>query len=158
MKTDVPKLAAAVVICLAAGVIGWVFTAGSIPTWYAGLQKPSYSPPNWVFAPVWTALYILMGISAYLVWTKGWGKKEVRSALSVFGAQLLLNTAWSIIFFGLKDPYYAFIEIVFLWAAIVLTIWKFNGISRNAALLLVPYILWVSFAALLNYSVWRMNV
>jgi len=158
VKTDYKKLAAAVLVCLFAGFIGSFFTISSIPTWYATIQKPAFNPPNWVFGPVWTTLYILMGISAYLVWMKGWDKKEVRSALAIFAVQLVLNTLWSIIFFGAKELFLAFVEIAFLWTAIVVTIFLFRRISRNAALLLVPYLLWVSFAAFLNYSVWQLNI
>jgi len=144
-------------VCLFAGLIGSFFTIDSIATWYTTLQKPGFNPPNWVFGPVWTTLYTLMGISAYLVWMKGWDKKEVRVALWVFILQLVLNTMWSIIFFGAKELFSAFVEIVFLWLAIVFTIFLFNRISRNAALLMVPYLLWVSFAAFLNYSIWQLN-
>jgi tryptophan-rich sensory protein len=158
MAADYKKLAAAVLVCLAAGFIGSFFTVDSVGTWYAAIHKPSFNPPAWVFAPVWTALYVLMGVSAYLVWMKGWGRKDVRDALAVFGLQLFLNLLWSIIFFGAKQIFYAFAEIVFLWLGIVLTIVLFYRISKNAALLLVPYILWVSFAAFLNYSLWQMNM
>jgi translocator protein len=158
VKTDYKKLAAAVLVCLSAGFIGSFFTMSSIPIWYATIQKPTFNPPNWVFGPVWTTLYVLMGISAYLVWMKGWDKKEVRNALAIFAVQLVLNTLWSIIFFGANKLFYAFVEIVFLWMAIVATLFLFNRISRNAALLLVPYLLWVSFAAFLNYSIWQLNM
>jgi benzodiazapine receptor len=157
MVRNYKKLVVAVLICLVAGLIGSFFTINSVNTWYATIQKPSFNPPNWVFGPVWTALYILMGLSAYLVWMKGWGRKDVRSALAVFGLQLVLNVLWSVIFFGAKQLFYSFVEIAFLWLSIVLTILLFYKISKNAALLLVPYLLWVSFAAFLNYSVWQMN-
>ena len=157
MKINYAKLVVALVACLAAGAIGSIFTAGAIPNWYAALNKPDLAPPNWVFAPVWTTLYILMGIAAYLVWDKGWKNKDVKVALDLFGAQLVLNIFWSIIFFGMKNPLYAFIEIIVLWLAIALTISKFNKIEKNAAYLMVPYIIWVSFAAYLNYSIWMLN-
>jgi benzodiazapine receptor len=158
LKTDYKKLAAAVLVCLSAGFIGSFFTLSSIPTWYATIQKPAFNPPNWVFGPVWTTLYILMGISAYLVWMKGWDKKEVRNALAIFAVQLVLNALWSIIFFGANKLLYAFVVIVFLWMAIAANIFLFNRISRNAALLMVPYLAWVSFAAFLNYSIWQLNM
>lgn len=158
MKTDYKKLAAAILVCLFAGFIGSFFTVDSIATWYATLQKPAFNPPNWVFGPIWTTLYILMGISAYMVWVKGWDKKEVSIALWVFSLQLVLNTLWSIIFFGAKELFSAFVEIVFLWLAIVATIFMFSRVSRNAALVMVPYLLWVSFAAFLNYSIWQLNM
>jgi len=151
---EVVKLILAIVICQAAGLVGSIFTVPSIPTWYATLQKPSFSPPNWIFAPVWTILFTLMGISLYLVWRKGRGNKNVRNALLIFAVQLVLNVLWSVLFFGLQSPLYAFVEIIVLWAAILFTILKFFKVSKNAALLLIPYILWVSFAAYLNYSIW----
>ncbi len=158
MSVDYKKLAAAVLVCLAAGSVGSFFTLGSVSTWYATIQKPSFNPPNWVFGPAWTMLYILMGVSAYLVWIKGWSRKDVRAALAAFGLQLFLNLLWSLIFFGAKQIFYAFAEIMFLWLSIVFTMALFYRVSKNAALLLVPYILWVSFAAFLNYSVWQMNM
>ncbi len=144
-----------------AGLIGSLFTSSSIPTWYAAINRPSLSPPNWVFGPVWTTLFILMGIGFYLVWKKWavlpWTKRQKRLALVLFGVQLVLNTLWSIIFFGLQNPGGALIEIVFLWLAIAATIITFAKISRPAAWLLVPYILWVSFASYLNYAIWTLN-
>jgi len=144
-------------VCLMAGVVGSFFTMQSIPTWYAGLNKPAFNPPNWVFGPVWTGLYVLMGISAYLVYSKGAKKKEVRTALMVFSAQLLLNAVWSILFFGLQSLLYGLVGIVALWLSIAATMWRFYGISREAAWLLAPYMLWVSFAGVLNYFIWTLN-
>lgn len=118
---------------------------------------PSFSPPNWVFAPVWTLLYALMGVAAYLVWSRGRERKGVRVSLIVFGFQLGLNLLWSVLFFGLRSPSCALIEILFLWAMIILTITRFWKISKPAGLLLVPYLLWVSFAALLNGAVFWLN-
>jgi benzodiazapine receptor len=150
-------LIAAVLISQLAGIIGSVFTFQSIPTWYAGIQKPDFNPPSWVFGPVWTTLYTLMGIAAYLVWEKGIKKKGVKQALVVFGVQLILNAIWSILFFGMQNPFLAFIEIIFLWISIVATIFLFYKISKTAGYLLVPYILWVSFAAILNFYIWQLN-
>ena len=158
MKINNVKLASSVLLCLMAGLVGSIFTVDSIQTWYLSLNKPSFNPPNWIFGPVWTALYVLMGISAYLIWEKGISKKEVKNALTLFVIQLVLNLLWSIIFFGLKSPFYALIEIVFLWIAIVSSIYLFYKISRSAAFLLFPYIAWVSFAAILNYFVWQLNM
>lgn len=155
--SDVFKLVLAIVVAELAGIIGSVFTASSIPTWYATLAKPELAPPNWVFGPVWTTLFALMGIAAFLVWKKGWERKEVKVALSVFLGQLILNTLWSIIFFGLQSPASALIEIFILWLAILLTIIVFARISKPAAWLLVPYLLWVSFATYLNYAIWMLN-
>ncbi|MEL7663770.1 MAG: TspO/MBR family protein [Methanosarcina mazei] len=156
-RINVPRLLACIIICQLAGIIGSVFTSSSLDTWYILLEKPSYNPPAWVFFPVWTTLYTLMGISLYLVWEKGLQYKEVKTGVFLFGLQLVLNTLWSLLFFGLKSPYYAFLEILVLWIAILLTIIQFWKISKSASLLLVPYILWVSFAALLNYQIWVLN-
>ena len=154
---DYLKLAVSVVVCFVAGFIGSIFTTPAIPTWYAQLNKPPFTPPNWLFAPVWTTLYLLMAISAYLVWRKGLGNKEIRIALGVFLVQLILNSLWSVLFFGLRSPLMGAIEIVVLWVAILLTIIYFFKISKAAGWLLVPYILWDSFAAILNFSVLILN-
>lgn len=147
----------AILISEAAGIIGSVFTSPSIPTWYAGIIKPTFSPPNWVFGPVWTTLFALMGIASYIVWKKGFERREVRIALGMFALQLILNVTWSLIFFGLQNPALAFLEIIALWLAIALTIVSFYRINKNAAYLLIPYILWVSFAMFLNYTIWSLN-
>ena len=151
------KLAASVLACLLAGFVGSAATMSSIPTWYASLQKPAFNPPNWIFAPVWTTLFIMMGVAAFLVWDKGLENKKVRISLGIFGLQLLLNVLWSILFFGLQSPLYAFIDIIMLWASILATIIYFYRISAAAAYLLIPYILWVSFASLLNLSIAMLN-
>lgn len=151
------KLIIAILVSELAGVIGSLFTAPSIPGWYSTLIKPSLNPPSWVFGPVWTTLYALMGIAAFLIWKKGLNNKGVTVALTIFAAQLVLNTLWSIIFFGLHSPGAAFIEIIFLWFAILATIIAFSKISKPAAWLLVPYILWVSFASYLNFMLWMLN-
>jgi tryptophan-rich sensory protein len=151
------KLVIAIAVSELAGVIGSIFTISAIPTWYAGLAKPALNPPSWVFGPAWTTLYALMGIAAFLIWRIGWERKEVKIALGVFGIQLFLNAIWSIIFFGLHSPGWALVVIVLLWLAIVWTIAVFYKISKPAAYLLVPYILWVSFASYLNYSILILN-
>lgn len=145
-----------ILIANAAGFIGAIFTSNSVDTWYRTIERPPLSPPNWVFGPVWTILFVLMGIAAYIVWKKSSGKNR-RIALGVYGFQLVLNTLWSIIFFGLQSPQWAFVEIIVLWLSIALTIALFARISKIAAWLLVPYILWVSFASYLNYSIWMLN-
>lgn len=155
--TNYAKLFAAIIICQFAGLIGSVFTFDSIPTWYALLNKPFFSPPNWVFGPAWITLYTLMGLSLYLVLEKQKGKKLASPAVVIFTVQLALNAIWSIIFFGMKAPMLAFFEIVLLWLAIAATILKFRTIDVRAAYLLIPYILWVSFASLLNLFVWLLN-
>lgn len=154
---ETKKLLAAIVVCQTAGLIGSFFTASSIGSWYAALQKPSFNPPNWVFAPVWTTLYTLMGIAAYLVWQKGLKKRKVKAALAFFAVQLALNALWSIVFFGLRNPLLAFIEITLLLAAVVMTTLKFRAISRTAAVLMIPYILWTAFAAILNLQIAILN-
>jgi tryptophan-rich sensory protein len=151
------KLVIAIVVSELAGAIGSLFTISAIPTWYATLQKPALNPPSWIFGPVWTTLYVLMGIAAFLVWKKGWERKEVRTALSVFGLQLVLNALWSIVFFGLHSPAWALANIAALWIAVIWTMFVFYKISRPAMYLLVPYIIWVSFASYLNYSIWILN-
>jgi tryptophan-rich sensory protein len=151
------KLAASVLACLLAGFVGSAATMSSIPTWYASLQKPAFNPPNWIFAPVWTTLFIMMGVAAFLVWDKGLENKKVRISLAIFGLQLLLNVLWSILFFGLQSPRYAFIDMIMLWASMLATIIYFYRISAVAAYLLIPYILWVSFAAALNLSIVILN-
>src|SRR3989339_865250 len=151
------KLIIAIVVSELAGIIGSVFTTPSIAGWYAGIVKPALNPPAWVFGPVWTTLFVLMGISAFLIWKKGLDRKDVKIALGIFIGQLVLNTLWSIIFFGLHSPGGALFEMIFLWFAIVATIIAFAKISRPAMWLLLPYILWVSFAGYLNYSIWHLN-
>lgn len=156
-KQNWPILAGFILLSLSAGAIGSFFTVSAMPAWYATLSKPSFSPPGWLFAPVWTALYLLMGISAYLVWQKGWDDNQVKIALSLFGVQLLLNLLWSVLFFGFNSPLLAFIEITSLWFSVAATISAFYPLDRRAALLLFPYLAWVSFAALLNYAIWTLN-
>ncbi|HWC58025.1 MAG TPA: TspO/MBR family protein [Candidatus Paceibacterota bacterium] len=138
------RLIIAIVICELAGIVGSVFTTPSIAGWYATLSKPELAPPNWIFAPVWTTLFALMGISAFLVWKRGLGRKGVKIALGIFIGQLILNILWSVIFFGLHSPGGAFAEIVLLWVAIFATIIACAKVSKSAAWLLAPYILWVS--------------
>ena len=156
-RGKIARLVASVLICQLAGFVGSVFTAPAIAGWYVSIQKPFFTPPNWVFAPVWTVLFLLMGVSLFLVWEKGLENKEARLAFSVFGIQLALNVAWSLLFFGLQSPFLAFVEIVFLWIAILATAFLFWRISRKAGLLLMPYLLWVSFAAFLNCAIWLLN-
>lgn len=150
-------LFASVLVAQLAGVIGSLFTFSAISTWYVYLNKPFFSPPNWLFGPVWTLLYTLMGISAYLVWrSHQFGKKSL-PFWHVYATQLVLNTLWSIIFFGFKQPGFAFIEILVMWYFIVRTIQDGYKIDRWSAYLLYPYLLWVSFASLLNLSIWLLN-
>jgi tryptophan-rich sensory protein len=142
-----------IALCLAASALGAVVTAPAIPAWYATLAKPSFNPPNWIFAPVWTTLYILMAIAAWLVWRRG----KAGAALALFAIQLSLNCAWSLLFFGLNRIDLALVDIILLLAAIVATALAFRRHSPAAALLLMPYLAWVSFATVLNFTIWRLN-
>ncbi len=154
---EIIKLICAIALPLAAGAIGSFFTMPAIPEWYATLTKPELAPPNWVFGPVWTTLYVLMGVAFFLVWRRGFTESGVRLAAGIFIFQLILNTAWSIVFFNLRSPGGALIVIVFLWTAILITMFSFARFSRLAAWLLVPYLAWVSFASYLNYAIWTLN-
>jgi tryptophan-rich sensory protein len=157
MKWDIIKLVASLVICQLAGIVGSLFTAPAIPIWYASLEKPSFTPPSAIFSPVWITLFVLMGLSLYFIWREPLREPGVKTALFFFFLQLVLNTGWSIIFFGMKNPFLAFIEIIILWTAILLTILASLRVSKTAAVLLIPYILWVSFAAVLNFFLWNLN-
>lgn len=174
------KVLISIIICELAGIVGSVFTTPEIKGWYAGLEKPSFSPPNWIFGPVWTILFILMGISLYLVWAEKWQAKDSGrmqkikawniysqklwqgqwskiNIILIFALQLILNIVWSFLFFGMHSPQLAFFEILMLWFTILFTILNFYRVSKLAAYLLVPYIFWVSFAAILNYFIWMLN-
>ncbi|QQG46550.1 MAG: tryptophan-rich sensory protein [Candidatus Niyogibacteria bacterium] len=165
---NILKLTIAIAVSELAGVIGSFFTVSSIPNWYAGLVKPALNPPAWVFGPAWTMLYALMGISLFLIWKINPSEARVgerRRAVTLFFIQLFLNAIWSIIFFGLHGSTWltinnlgwALVDIILLWLAIVWTMVVFYKISRPAAYLLVPYLLWVSFAMYLNYAIWALN-
>jgi tryptophan-rich sensory protein len=154
---DVPRLGGSLLLCQLAGVLGAAATARSVRTWYPTLKKPSFNPPASLFGPVWTLLYLMMGLSLYLVSRRQPGEDEGKRARLLFAAQLCLNAAWSPAFFGLRSPALGLAVIVPMWTAIVATIRAFWAISRPAALLLLPYLLWVSFATVLNFSIWRMN-
>ncbi|HNX68335.1 MAG TPA: tryptophan-rich sensory protein [Candidatus Omnitrophota bacterium] len=155
--THLMKFLFALVLCQGAGMVGAVYTIPAIPGWYAQLQKPFFSPPNWIFGPVWTLLFTLMAIAAYLVWSKGLGEPAVRKALVSFLLQLALNSLWCFLFFGLRSPLYGLAEILLLWAMILVTILQFFRISRPAGWLLIPYLLWVSFATSLNLGIFILN-
>ena len=153
---EILRLLASILVCQLTGFISSLFASPSIPTWYADLQKPSFAPPNWVFAPVWVSLYILMGVALYLVWRRA-GEARVRPAVAAFIVQLALNALWSPAFFGLQSPLAGLIVIVPLWLAILATILSFHKVSKGAALLLVPYMLWVGFAVVLNFDFLVLN-
>ncbi|EKD84708.1 MAG: hypothetical protein ACD_38C00169G0009 [uncultured bacterium] len=159
MPIRIPQLILSISLCLGAGILGSFFTISSIPTWYAALNKPVFSPPNFVFGPVWTTLYIVMGVALYLVISD---KRQVirktrEKAIQIFGIQLALNALWSIVFFGMKNPALAFVNIIALWIAIFLTTKAFYKINKFAGYLLIPYLLWVSFATILNLSIVLLN-
>ena len=157
MRVHYFRLIASLVICQLAGIIGSLFSAPAIPDWYASLEKPAFNPPNWIFSPVWICLYLLMGITLYILW-QNLPKREVQVALIYFAIQLGLNILWSVIFFGLKWPMVAFFEIIILWLFILLTMIKSYRVSKATIYLLLPYILWVNFAAVLNFFLWRLNI
>jgi benzodiazapine receptor len=154
----VARLVLACAVSLSAGLIGSraVFT-DDFRLWYATLAKPAFTPPSWVFGPVWTVLYLLMGVSAFLVWQQGLRRRAVSVALGWFVVQLVLNALWSPVFFGLHRIDWALVVIVSLWTALAVTIWSFVRVSLAAGLLLVPYLFWVSFAAVLNAAIWWLN-
>jgi tryptophan-rich sensory protein len=154
----ITKILTVVVTCLAIGYLSGTVTRESILTWYPSLIKPSFNPPNWVFAPVWSALYAMMGVAAGLVWDRiDFEKEVVRKALVFFAIQLALNALWSYLFFGLHNPMLAGIEIIILWLMIFETYSQFVKINKIAGYLLLPYLAWVSFAAVLNGSIWWLN-
>ena len=180
MSKKIIRFVVSVLLCEAAGGIGALFTTSQIPTWYAGLIKPSFNPPSAVFGPVWTGLFALMGIALFLVWQKDWqvvnpmlakgrkawnswserfwtGDLQKANILAVFGVQLGLNVLWSVIFFGLHQPGWAFFELVALWCSIVYVMVNFYRVSKPAMWLLLPYLIWVSFAGVLNYFIWVLN-
>jgi benzodiazapine receptor len=154
---DILKLVASVVLCQSAGFLGSLFTTPAIPTWYATLKKPFFTPPNWIFSPVWFSLFVLMGISLFFVWRK-LGHPHFKPALLFFFVQLILNILWSAAFFGLRAPLLGLVDIVLLWIAILFTILNFLKVTKFAGVLLIPYLLWVTFATLLNFSLWILNL
>jgi tryptophan-rich sensory protein len=154
---NVTRLIIAIAVAELAGLMGSLFTMPAIVVWYGTLRKPEFAPSNGVFGPVWTALFLLMGIAAFLVWRKGIERRDVRIALGIFCGQLVLNVLWSVLFFGMRSPGAALVEIAMLWIAILATIIAFARIARWAAYLLAPYIAWVSFAIVLNAAIWRLN-
>jgi benzodiazapine receptor len=154
---DIIKLIVSIVVCEGAGGLGAIFTTPAIPTWYKGLKKPGFTPPNSVFGPIWITLYLLMGIAVFLVWRSGLNQAGTTAAFTVFWVQLALNILWSVIFFGRRSLIGGVVLIIILWAAIMATIILYFGISAAAGGLLIPYIIWVSIAANLNIQVWRLN-
>lgn len=157
MKKSIYYISIAVFVCLLVGFLSSFATQSSVNSWYLTLNKPSFNPPNWVFAPVWTVLYILMGIAAGLVWAKGYYHLWVKTALYHFVFQLLLNALWSIVFFGLKNPFIALLIITGLNVLLLFTFKSFKVADTKAAYLLLPYIVWVGFATVLNFAIWYLN-
>ena len=155
---DIIKLIVSISICQIAGIIGSIFTSPSISGWYADLQKPLFSPPNWIFAPVWILLFTLMGISLYLILKENLNDNTVKIGIAIFSFQLILNIGWSFLFFSLQNILYALFEIIILWLAILFTISQFWKINKKSSYLLIPYLLWVTFAAILNFTIWRLNI
>lgn len=151
------KFFTSVIGCELVGFIGVPFTAAAIPAWYSTLNKPFFSPPGWIFGPVWTLLYFLMGVSFYLIWRQDWKKKKVKTAGVFFLAQLFLNLLWSPLFFGLRSPIFGLIDIVVMLILIAITMRKFYPLSKPAFYLLMPYFLWVSFATILNAAIVLLN-
>jgi len=157
MKKKVTYIAISVTVCLLIGFLSGFATQSSVNDWYPALNKPGFNPPNEIFAPVWTVLYVLMGVAAGMVWSKGFHHIWVKTALYHFGLQLLFNALWSIVFFGLKNPLLAFFVILTLMTLVLLTIKWFKVVSKVAAYLLIPYLLWICFATILNYKIWELN-
>ena len=155
--SDIIKLVVSIVACEGVGGIGAVFTTPAIATWYAGLKKPSFTPPNSVFGPIWITLYLLMGVAVFLVWREGLNQEGAGIAFAVFWIQLALNLLWSVVFFGLKSLSGGIVTIALLWVAIIVSIVMFFDISPIAGGILIPYIIWVSIAANLNVQIWRLN-
>lgn len=153
-KISWKKLGLSILLTQGAGGIGAIATTPKIASWYSSLIKPTFSPPNWLFGPVWTILFLMMGVAFYLVWTK---EKRHVLPMVIFGTQLVLNVLWSFLFFGAESPGLAFVEIIALWIAIAATILAFEKVSKTAAWLLVPYLFWVSFASVLNAAIFQLN-
>jgi len=156
-KKYILPLIGCIVLCELVGVAGSFFTTPNIPGWYAALVKPGFTPPGWIFAPAWTTLYLLMGVSLFLVLRNGISNKEVKKAAGVFLAQLVLNFLWTPVFFGLHALWPGFVVIIVLWISIAVTIVLFRRISHPAAYLLVPYFLWVGYASALNLAIALLN-
>lgn len=154
---NILKLGASIGLCILAGLLGIPFNLAALRDWYPNLEKPWFTPPSYLFEPVWTILYILMGVSFYLVWKRGTKTVNAKQAIKTFGIQLFLNTLWSPIFFGLKNPLLGLVVIITMLSYIVKTIRAFAKINPLASYLLYPYLIWVSFATLLNFSIWLLN-
>lgn len=155
--SNIVKAIIAISIPLIVGATSGFFTVTGVESWYQTIQKPSWNPPGWIFGPVWTALYIMMGIALFLVWKEDTSEELKKIALALFAVQLILNFFWSFIFFNQQQPGWALVEIIAMWFFILLTLFAFAQVNKTAAWLLVPYISWVSFATILNYTIWQLN-
>jgi len=155
--SNIVKGIVAIAIPLLVGGASGFFTITGVDSWYQTINKPSWNPPNWVFGPVWTTLYIMMGIALFLVWKEDTSEELKKIAIALFSVQLILNFFWSFIFFNQQQPGWALVEIIAMWFFILLTIFAFAQVNKTAAWLLVPYISWVSFATILNYTIWQLN-
>ncbi len=153
---NIIKLIISIAIPLIVGFLGSIFTSSSVTTWYTTINRPTFNPPNWIFMPVWTILFILIGLSFYLVWKKDFGKNK-KTAIGIYAIQLILNLLWSLMFFGLESPIYGLITILILWIFIVANIISFFKITKTAGYLLFPYLAWVSFATILNAAILMLN-
>ena len=156
-KFKLGVLIISIIICLSIGFLGSIFTSSSVNSWYPTIKKPSFNPPSWIFGPVWTVLYILMGISVYLFWLNSKNPDYLVRGLILFVVHLILNFAWSFLFFGLQNPLLALIEIVVLWLSIIFVIFYFYKVSKTSSYLLIPYLLWVTFASILNLFIVILN-
>ncbi|HBU06729.1 MAG TPA: TspO protein [Candidatus Magasanikbacteria bacterium] len=158
-KINYRKLAISLIIPQLAGFLGSIANITSLDTWYKGLIKPVFNPPGWIFGPVWTLLFVLMGVALYLVWdNKGiFNKYKVDFVIKIFSLQIILNIVWSWLFFGAMSPLLALLEIIVLWVAILWNMVVFYRLNKTAGYLLLPYLLWVSFASVLNFSLWWLN-
>jgi translocator protein len=157
LNRDILRFLASIIMCQTAGIVGSFFTRTSVSSWYVNLEKPFFTPPGSVFGPVWVSLYLIMGFSLFLVWRKGLDSSNAKRSFALFVIQLLINTLWSFAFFGLRSPLIGLIVIIVLLIAIIMVIIRFSSISRIASILLIPYMLWVSFAAVLNGAIFFLN-
>lgn len=155
--SNIVKAIIAIALPLMVGATSGFFTVTGVESWYQTIQKPSWNPPNWIFGPVWTTLYIMMGVALFLVWKEDTSEELKKIAFTLFAVQLILNFFWSFIFFNQQQPGWALVEIIAMWVFILLTIFAFAQVNKTAAWLLVPYISWVSFATILNYTIWQLN-
>lgn len=156
-KETLIKIIISIIVCLLVGFLASIATQSSVNTWYETLEKPFFTPPNYLFGPVWTLLYMLMGISAGMVWSRGLYHVWVKTALYHFVFQLMFNALWSLVFFGLQKIFWALLTIIALFILILLTIKWFKVVNKTAAYLLIPYVVWVLFAMALNFEIWRLN-